>query len=261
MTADEPYVMDELRDATLWITFNRPLTRNALTFGMYERLAALCNDVPTDRTVRAVVISGTGGKAFAAGTDMTQFRAFETKQDALDYEGQIDAVLEAVERCPLPTIAAINGASTGGGAAIAAACDIRIASSGLKFGYPIARTLGNCLAAANLARLSELIGAGRVRELIFTARLMGAEEALAVGLVSEVLPDEETLLSRAAELAALVGSMAPLTLRATKEAMRRSRSANKIDDSDLITMCYMSDDFRAGMEAFLTKQKPEWSGK
>ncbi|HEY9038169.1 MAG TPA: enoyl-CoA hydratase [Roseovarius sp.] len=261
MTSDTPEVIDELRDGILWITFNRPASRNALTFGMYARLAALCKAVPTDGTVRAIVISGAGGKAFAAGTDMTQFRAFETEQDALDYEGRIAGVLDAVESCPVPTIAAIHGACTGGGAAIAAACDIRIASSGLKFGFPIARTLGNCLAAANLARLSELMGAGRVRELIFTARLVGADEALATGLITEVLADEEALLARAADLAALVGSMAPLTLRATKEAMRRNRAANSVDDSDLITMCYMSDDFRTGMEAFLSKQKPEWSGK
>ena len=139
----------QLRDKTLWIAFNRPEARNALTFAMYEELADICANVPTDGSVRAVVIHGAGGKAFAAGTDMTQFRAFETAQDALDYEAQIDAVLEAVERCPVPTIAAINGACTGGGASIAAACDIRIASASLKFGFPIARTLGNCLAAVN----------------------------------------------------------------------------------------------------------------
>lgn len=261
MTETTAEIADDLRDGILWVTLQRPQARNALTFGMYERLAELCANMPTDGSVKAVVLSGAGGKAFAAGTDMTQFRAFETEQDALDYEAQIDAVLEAVERCPVPTIAAINGACTGGGASIAAACDIRIASESLKFGFPIGRTLGNCLAAGNLARLSELIGAGRVREMIFTARLIGAEEAHSVGLVSEVLADEDALMARAAELAALVGSMAPLTLRATKEALRRNHAAVKVDDSDLITMCYMSDDFRIGMEAFLSKQKPVWTGK
>lgn len=261
MTDQNPEITDEIREGIMWITFNRPQTRNALTFGMYERLAQLCREVPTDGTVRAVVITGVGGKAFAAGTDMTQFRAFETPQDALDYEAQIDAVLEAVECCPLPTIAAIHGACTGGGGSIAAACDIRIASASLKFGFPIGRTLGNCLAAGNLARLSELIGAGRVREIIFTARLVEAEEALSVGLISEVLPDEESLLARATELAERVGSMAPLTLRATKEALRRNRAALMVDDADLIISCYMSDDFRLGMEAFLGKTKPVWTGK
>ncbi|KIN64069.1 Enoyl-CoA hydratase [Sulfitobacter noctilucicola] len=258
---DAPQITDEVRDGVMWITFQRPQARNALTFGMYERLAELCKTMPTDGSIRAVVISGAGGKSFAAGTDMTQFRAFESEQDALDYEGQIDAVLDAVERCPLPTIAAINGACTGGGGSIAAACDIRIASASLKFGFPIGRTLGNCLAAANLARLSELIGAGRVREMIFTARLMEAEEALATGLVSEVLQDEGALMNRAAELAERVGSMAPLTLRATKEALRRNRVATSVNDDDLIISCYMSDDFRIGMEAFLGKTKPKWTGK
>lgn len=261
MSTDTSDLLDDLRDGVLWLTFNRPEARNALTFAMYERLAEICAEVPTDGSVRAIVISGAGGKAFAAGTDMTQFRAFETAQDALDYEASIDRVLDAVERCPLPTIAAIHGACTGGGASIAAACDIRIASSRLKYGFPIARTLGNCLAAANLARLSELIGAGRVREMIFTARLIEAGEAERIGLVSEVLEDEDALMERAAALAAEVGSMAPLTLRATKEAMRRLRQANPPDDSDLIVSCYMSDDFRIGMEAFLAKEKPEWTGK
>jgi enoyl-CoA hydratase len=261
MSETTPDLTEELRGKTLWVTFNRPASRNALTFDMYEALARICREVPTDGSVSAIVLSGAGGKAFAAGTDMTQFRAFETPQDALDYEARIDAVLDAVERCPLPTIAAINGACTGGGAAIAAACDLRIASASLKFGFPIAKTLGNCLAAANLARLSGLVGAGRVRGLIFTARLMMADEALSVGLVSEVLADEPALLARAEELADHIGSMAPLTLRATKEAMRRNRMATKVDDADLITMCYMSDDFRMGMEAFLGKTKPEWKGK
>lgn len=250
----------ELRGKTLWVTFNRPASRNALTFEIYEALAKICREVPTDGSVAAIVLSGAGGKAFAAGTDMTQFRAFETRQDALDYEARINSVLDAVERCPLPTIAAINGACTGGGASIAAACDLRIASTSLKFGFPIAKTLGNCLAAANLARLSDLVGSGRVRELIFTARLLAADEALSIGLISEILTDEPSLLARATELADHIGTMAPLTLRATKEAMRRNRVATKVDDTDLITMCYMSDDFRMGMEAFLGKIKPEWKG-
>ncbi|MGA9253787.1 MAG: enoyl-CoA hydratase-related protein, partial [Roseobacter sp.] len=128
MTGQTSELIEELRDGILWLTFNRPEARNALTFGMYERLAKVCATMPTDGSIRAVVISGAGGKAFAAGTDMTQFREFQTEQDALNYESQIDAVLEAVERCPVPTIAALHGACTGGGASIAAACDIRIAS-------------------------------------------------------------------------------------------------------------------------------------
>ncbi len=253
-------IVSQVRGQTLWITFNRPQARNALTFEMYDGLAQLCRDVPTDGSLRAVVIHGAGGKAFAAGTDMTQFRAFDKPQDAADYEAKIEGVLDAVERCKLPTVAAINGACTGGGAAIAGACDIRIATANLKFGFPIARTLGNCLSAANLARLSSLMGAGRVREMIFTARLLGAEDARGCGLITEVLPDEDALTARADALADTLAQMAPLTLRATKEAMRRIAAATRVEDSDLIEMCYMSRDFRHGLEAFLAKQEPDWSG-
>jgi enoyl-CoA hydratase/carnithine racemase len=248
------------KDGTLWVSFNRPEARNALTFAMYEGLAEICATAHERPGIKAIVVKGEGGKAFAAGTDMTQFRAFETAEDALTYEARIETVLTAIEQCTLPTIAAIHGACTGGGASIAAVCDLRIASERLKFGFPIARTLGNCLAAGNLARLSELMGAGRVREMIFTARLLPAEEAQAIGLVSEVLPDEDALLTRAEELAALVGAMAPLTLQATKEALRRNRAATQVEDADLIEMTYMSADFREGMEAFLGKRPPVWKG-
>lgn len=257
MTSD---ITSDLRGQTLWVTFNRPEARNALTFDMYEGLAEICSTVPEDGSVKALVIVGAGGKAFAAGTDMTQFRAFETEEDAWAYEDEITRVLTAVDMCPVPTIAAIHGACTGGGASIAASCDMRICSAQLKFGFPIARTLGNCLNAGNLARLTELMGAGRVRDMIFTARLVGAEEAMAIGLVSQVLADEDTLLTRASELAEQLGGMAPLTLRATKEAMRRNRDAAAVDDKDLIALCYMSQDFKHGLEAFLAKKKPEWTG-
>ena len=130
----------------------------------------------------------------------------------------------------------------------------------MKFGFPIARTLGNCLNARNLARLSELMGAGRVREMIFTARLIGADEGKAAGLISEILPDESALMMRAEELADQLAGMAPLTLRATKEAMRRNRAMLAVEDNDLIAMCYMSRDFKHGLESFLNKTKPEWSG-
>ena len=191
---------------------------------------------------------------------MTQLRAFETEQDALEYEDEITRVLTAVDLCPVPTVAAIHGACTGGGASIAAACDIRVASAQLKFGFPIARTLGNCLNAGNLARLSELMGAGRVREMIFTARLIGADEARDAGLITEVLPDEDALMARASALADHLAGMTPLTLRAPKEAMRRNRNALAAEDSDLISMCYMSNAFKHGLEAFLAKRKPEWGG-
>ena len=247
----------EHRDGIGHIVFNRPQARNALTFAMYERLAEIAAD-PGD--VRAIVIAGAGDKAFAAGTDINQFRAFSGAQDAIDYEAKMDRVLGTLERCKVPTIAAINGFCTGGGAAIAVACDMRIASPSARFGFPIARTLGNCLSVSNLARLSALIGPARVIEMIFTARLVAADEALQAGLVTEVLADQPSLEARAVELATLVASHAPLTMRVTKEALRRMRD-NLPPDEDLIELAYTSQDFREGMDAFLTKRSPVWKGE
>jgi enoyl-CoA hydratase len=238
------------------ITLNRPQARNALTFPMYERLAEIAA-APGD--VRALIIIGSGEKAFAAGTDINQFRAFTGADDAIAYETRIDRVLGAIERCPVPTIAAIAGACTGGGAAIAAACDLRIAAANARFGFPIARTLGNCLSISNIARLSALVGPARVTEMIFTARLFSADEALSIGLVTEMLPDHAALQVRAAELATTLAGHAPLTMRATREALRRFRD-NLPPDEDLIRLCYTSQDFKEGMDAFLTKRTPVWRG-
>ncbi|GMG81728.1 enoyl-CoA hydratase/isomerase family protein [Paralimibaculum aggregatum] len=244
------------------VVFNRPESRNALTLAMYDGLARICREIPADGPVKALIVGGAGGRAFAAGTDMTEFRAFEGEADALGYERRMDAVLGDIERCAVPTIAAITGACTGGGAAISAACDIRITDARLKWGFPIARTLGNCLSIANLGRLADLVGPGRLREILFTARLIGAEEAERIGLVSEVLADPEAVAARATALAGQLASHAPLTLRATKEGLRRLRTDGpRAEGDDLILLTYLSADFREGMEAFLGKRQPEWQGK
>jgi len=255
-------LIHEVRDGVARVTFNRPQARNALTFAMYERLAEICSSINQDRSIRALIITGAGEKAFAAGTDISQFRAFKTPQDALDYEARIDRVVGSVEECRVPVIAAISGACTGGGAGIAAACDLRIAAANARFGFPIARTLGNCLSMGNLSRLAALIGIARAKEIILTARLVEAPEAQAAGLISEVLPDHSSLMARAEELAKLFTGHAPLTMQATKEALRRLRPKLAADEGrDLILMCYMSRDFREGMDAFLNKRAPEWRGE
>jgi enoyl-CoA hydratase/carnithine racemase len=251
----------EVRDGVAHVTFNRPQARNALTFAMYERLAEACAIANGDRSIRAMLLTGAGDKAFAAGTDISQFRAFDKPQDALDYEARIDRVLGALERCRVPTIAAIQGACTGGGAAIAVCCDLRIAAGNARFGFPVARTLGNCLSTGNYARLAALLGPARVKDMIFRARLVEAPEALAIGLVGEVVQDAAALMPRALELAQLVASHAPLTLQATKEALLRLRPTMPAGSGeDLILMCYMSQDFREGMDAFLNKRAPRWQG-
>lgn len=244
------------------ITLNRPQARNALTFAMYERLAAICGDPAAYGSPKVLIVTGAGEQAFAAGTDISQFRAFATPEDALAYEGEIERVITAIESCPIPTIAAISGAVTGGGGSIACACDIRIATVSARFGFPIARTLGNCLSMANYARLAALLGPARVKDIIFTARLVGADEGHRLGLFNEIVADHAALMARARELAATISGHAPLTMRATKEALRRLAKAAVPDDGDdLVVMCYTSADFREGMEAFLGKRPPQWQGK
>lgn len=252
----------ELRDGVGKITFNRPQARNAFTFAMYERLAQICGQANSERAIKVLLLQGAGDKAFASGTDINQFRAFKTPQDALDYEARIDRVQTALEQCRVPTIAAISGACTGGGAAIASCCDLRIGTRSTRMGFPIARTLGNCLSMASISRLTALIGPARVKDLIFTARLVGAEEAAAIGLLNEVVEDVAALNKRAGELAATVAGNAPLTLSATKQALARlMRRLTREEGEDLILMCYMSRDFREGMDAFLNKRPPQWTGE
>src|ERR1700740_2733409 len=255
-------ILYEIRAGIGRITFNRPQARNAFTFAMYERLAEICDEANRDRTIKVLLFQRAGGKAFAAGTDINQFRAFTTPQHALDYESRIDRVLGQLEQCRVPTIAAINGACTGGGAGIAACCDLRIGTKSVKMGFPIARTLGNCLSMSNISRLTALVGPARVKDLIFTARLIGAAEAAAIGLLNEVVEDLPALQKRADELAANVAGNAPLTLNATKQALARLvRRLSREEGEDLILMCYMSRDFREGLDAFLNKRPPQWAGE
>ncbi len=248
-------------DGIARVTFNRPAQRNAFTFEMYERLAEICKNVDADDGIRAMILTGAGDKAFAAGTDIAAFEHVRTAEDGLAYEARIDRVLGALERCRVPVIAAIAGACTGGGAAIAACCDLRIATADLRFGFPIARTLGNCLSISNYARLFALIGPAHTKDLIFLARLATADEALSLGLVGEILPNHAALASRAEEMARTVAGHAPLTLQATKEALRRITASLAPDGADLIGLCYSSADFREGRAAFLDKRKPQWSGR
>lgn len=240
------------------VILNRPDARNALTFEMYSGLAEICAAPP--EATKAIIVRGAGDKAFAAGTDIRQFRHFNSAEDAINYEQQIDRVLDAIETCPVPTLAAISGACTGGGAMIAAVCDLRVCDFGLKYGFPIARTLGNTLSARSLARLNALFGAAKVREIIFTSRLIEASEAKQAGIVSEVLDSPSALFSRASDLARLLTAQAPLTLRATKILQHRLLKQS-VEDHDMLLQCYQSDDFKHGLEAFLDKRKPDWKGE
>lgn len=245
-------------DGVAVVTIDNPAARNAMTFAMWDALRDHARALDADANVRVVVFIGAGSAAFVSGTAITEFRNFGA-DDGIAYEQRMNAVMDALEAIRVPTIAAIAGACTGGGAAIAACCDLRLAGSNAKFGFPIARTLGNCLSVANYGRLVALIGPARVKDLIFTARLIDADEAKMFGLVGEIAPADE-LMGRAESLARTVASHAPLTLRATKEALARLRPPAETGE-DLVVMCYRSADFQEGMEAFLAKRPPLWRGE
>lgn len=255
-------ILYEIEDGIGLVTFNRPEARNAFTLDMYERLYEIVQEAQTNKSIRVLVFTGAGEKAFAAGTDISEFKSFSRAQDAHDYEGRMERVLGTLERSDVPTIAAINGVCTGGGAAIAVCCDLRIGSANARFGLPIARTLGNCLSMANYVRLVSLLGPARVKDIVFTARLIEAEDARGAGLLSEILPDHTSLQKRAMELARTVASHAPLTLRVTKEALRAiQQQMMPPHDPDMILTCYMSKDFKEGMDAFLNKRTPNWKAE
>jgi enoyl-CoA hydratase/carnithine racemase len=256
MSSDETAIRIAARDGVGILTIDRPQARNALTYGMYERIRQVFANPASFGAERALVITG-GATAFASGTEISHLRDLRSAADVVAYEERIERVLAAIEGSPVPTIAAISGACAGGGLIVAACCDIRIAAADARFGVPIARTLGNSLSLANLRRFVALIGHARLRELILSARLVGAEEARAIGLVSEVASDHAAVLARAEELAGVIAGHAPLTLRATKRSLIRLVAEDYAD----VLETYLSADFREGIEAFLGKRKPMWRGK
>jgi len=259
--APDDEVLVERAGPVLTLTFNRPAARNALTWNMYERLTRACEEVDADDRIRVLVLRGAGGKAFVAGTDISQFRVFETAEAGIAYERDGDRRIARLEAVGKPVIAQIQGFAVGGGFRIAAACDLRIATPDARFGAPIARTLGNCLSMEAYARLLDLFGPSRLKELIFTARLLTATEAHAAGFVHEIVA-AEAIEARVEALAEELASHAPITLRVTKEAVRRLHAARPLPDGDdLIALTYTSADFREGVRAFLAKDKPRWTGR
>jgi enoyl-CoA hydratase/carnithine racemase len=244
-----------------FLTFNRPEARNALTWAMYEALAAACDHVDGDASIRVFVVRA-AGDAFAAGTDIRQFAAFASGADGIAYERKLDAVIDRLERVTVATIAQVHGVAAGGGCAIAFACDLRVCTPAAQFGVPIARTLGNCLSPANYARIVDLVGPAHTKDLLFTGRLLDAAEAASLGLVSRTAAPAE-IDDTVRALAQTIAANAPLTIRATKETIRRTALHRRLeagDADDLIAACYASQDFREGVAAFLAKRKPRFTG-
>jgi enoyl-CoA hydratase/carnithine racemase len=247
----------EVDGAVATAVVDRPAARNAMTMAMYDALAAFCEQVDATPSVRVAVLRGAGGKAFVSGTDIHHFQGFSSA-DGVEYERHIESVLARLEQVAVPTVAAVDGYATGGGLAIAAACDLRICTPAARFGLPIARTVGNCVSMPTYARLTHLIGAARALHLIYTAGFVDGAEAVRIGLASELVDD---LDARLAELCAQLATHAPLTMQASKIALRRLRTHALPPDEDLIRRCYGSEDFQEGVTAFLAKRPPRWQGR
>ena len=245
-----------------FLTFNRPHARNAMTWAMYDALADACARVEADDSIRVLVLRARGD-AFIAGTDISQFTAFASGDDGIAYERRMEAVIGRLERLPIPTIAQVHGVAAGGGCVIALVCDLRVCTPAARFGVPIARTLGNCLSAANHARLLDLIGPARTKDLMYTGRLIDVVEAQSLGLVTRLV-EPGAIDEAVEELAKTIASHAPLTLRITKEALQRIAEHRRLPagrDEDLISMCYASGDFHEGVQSFLAKRSPRFTGQ
>ncbi|RVX41996.1 enoyl-CoA hydratase/carnithine racemase [Nonomuraea polychroma] len=244
----------------LEVIFNRPAQRNAMTWAMYDGLYDACERADASDDIRVMTLRGAGEDAFVAGTDIGQFSSFETGADGVAYEAKIERIVDRLERVRVPTVAIVRGYCVGGGLALAAACDLRVATHDARFGVPIARTLGNCLSMNTYSLLVHHLGPARTLDLLLRARLLSGDDACSAGFVAEVCAADR-LDAVAAEVVERLLRHAPLSMWAAKEAVRRLRKAALPDGDDLVTTVFGSADFHNAVAAFLAKQRPTWEGR
>ena len=250
MTTEELQV--HRRDGVVEVVFDRPERRNAFTAAMYAGMRELVEELSGDLSVRVLVLRGAGGKAFAAGNEISDF----LDRDVVGYEESIRELLVALFELPQVTIAAVDGACVGGGLAVATHCDLRICTPHSRFGYPIARTLGNALSASIVYRCASVFGESLTREMLLTSRLTTAERAYAVGAVMSVADDLDAEVGQVVEGLLAASSV---TLRATKAQLAERAVALEAEpDSDaaLLRDVYAGPDFAEGVRAFLAKERP-----
>jgi enoyl-CoA hydratase len=247
-----------------WLIFDNPERRNALTLDMWQGIPEVLRAFDADPEVRVVIIAGAGDKAFVSGADISQFESARSNSEADGrYSGFTDAAFGALERVSKPTIAMIRGFCIGGGLAVALSCDLRIAADDAKFGIPAAR-LGLGYGFEGVRKLVSVVGPAYASEVLFTARHIDAVDALRMGLVNKVVSVAE-LEPAARNYATVIAANAPLTIRASKLAIKESlkdpekRKLPALEAA--VAACFESEDFAEGRRAFLEKRKPRFQGK
>jgi len=254
-------ILVERRDRVATVTINRPEKRNALNIQTRAEGAATLDELRVDDSVRVVVLTGAGDKAFIAGADIAEFAertAIQQREVMLDR-----SLFNAIDSFPKPIIAMVNGYCLGGGCEVALACDLRIASDRASFGQPEIN-LGIIPGGGGTQRLTRLVGEGKAMELILSGEIINAETALQIGLVNHVVPADQ-LATRTMEIAIRIAEKSPIALRLAKEAVKLASRSN-LDEGlrrevDLFALCFSSEDKDEGVKAFLEKRKAEFKGR
>lgn len=264
--ATDDTLLVQREDTIATIVLNRPAKLNAFTVSMWQRLGDAFRTLASDDEVRCIIVRGAGERAFSPGNDISEFSTMRSnKAQATDYGHVMHATAQAILDCPHPVIAQIHGICVGGGLEVAAMADLRICGESSRFGAPI-KNLGLVMAHAEMAPLVRLIGESRTLELLLEGRIIGAAEALAMGLVSRVVADDQVAAEVRAS-AERIASGAPLVARWHKKFARRLRESGGTLDGlspaelDEAFDCFDTEDFRTGFKAFLAKETPDFHGR
>lgn len=259
----EDKVIAKREGAVGHVIFNNPAKRNAVSLDMWQRFDEILTEFAADSGIRALVVSGSGGKAFVAGADISKFESERASKEAVERYGKISAsAYSKIFNFPKPTIAKINGYCVGGGMALAVCCDLRFAEEGAKFAIPAAK-LGLGYGFPGINRLAELVGVSRAMEIFFTARMFSAQEAYDMGFLNRVLPvaDLDKVVGETTEM---IAGNAPLTIAAVKAIAREIGKPNSERDfgklDKMVAACFASSDYVEGRRAFMEKRKPKFTG-
>lgn len=257
-------IIAEKENGIGWITFNNPARHNAMSFEMFQGLAAVIEDYVKDPAIRVIILKGAGEKAFVAGADISQFKEKRSSPEAVEeYNSTADRASLTLQSCPKPTIAMVRGFCIGGGTALAVGCDMRIASEDARFGVPAGK-LGLGYRFTGIKRLADVVGPAFTAEIFFTARQFTAQEALQMNLVNRVVPGAE-LEKYTLDYANTIANNAPLTIAAVKrsiiEYLRNPAERDMALCQKMVDDCYTSEDYKEGQAAFMEKRKPVFKGR